>query len=133
MAGATTTRKSVADFLNSIKDEICILPGEFLSTYLSDRKKENGDLCSVLERIASSIETRVIEDNRHHAVMEAKMDEIIRSQREDSVYNKVVDRLDELTDAVNKTSTILLNQTAADGREQLKKNILKMKELRDRA
>ena len=130
MAGETTTRKSVADFVDSIKDNICILPGDILSTYLEDRKKDNEDLCAIFSRIVSSLESRATEDNRHHAVMEAKMDELIRTQRDESVYNKVVDKLEELTDAVTKTSTILLNQTTVDGTEQLQKNILKLKELR---
>ena len=129
MARATTTRKSVADFIKSIKEDICILPGDILSTYFADRKKDNEDLCGIFDRIASSLESRATEDNRHHAVMEAKMDELIRTQS-DSVYKKVVDKLDELTDAVNKTSTIILNQTAVDGTKQLRKNILKVKDLR---
>ena len=129
MAGATTTRKSVADFLDTIKDNICILPGEIVGAYMKDRNEESGKLCDVLERIASSLESGARENKRHNAVMEAKMDDL-RMQIESSVQTEVVTKLEELTDAVNKTSTVLEKQSSTGDTETLKKNLVQLKDLR---
>ena len=130
MAGATTTRQSVANFLDAIKDNICILPGDIVDTLLKDRKEESVTLFQTLDRIASSLETGATENKRHNAAMEAKMDEMIRIQNENSEKAEIVAKLDNLTDAVTKTSTALEKQSSVGDTEQLKKNLLQLKDVK---
>ena len=134
MTGATTTLANISEIMDRIKGNVCVFPDEFMAPYIGDVKEHDVKLCGVLERIAKSLELGEAERKRHFAEMEAKMDEVIRVQNDNSAYLAISVKLDKLIESVSNISTLLQSNLAKDDRfattTQLKKNISKVKNLR---
>ena len=78
--GATATKRSLAEFIESIKHDMCILPSSVFTELLQRKDERETQLIKILERIAVSLETEETETKRHNKVVEEKIDDIIRVQ-----------------------------------------------------
>ena len=75
---ATTTRKSMSDFRDSIKDDYCVISSEILKRWLEDNSKQQelfittqARLADAIEQIARSLEKQpIVEDTRTQALLE---------------------------------------------------------------
>ena len=105
MTGATTTLANISEIMDRIKGNVCVFPDEFMAPYKEDVKEHDVKLCGVLERIAISLELGEAERKRHFAEMEAKMDEVICVQNDNSAYSGISVKLDKLIESVSNIST----------------------------
>ena len=119
--------------MDRTKDDLCIIPDSIFGTYGNNRTEHDALLWSVLERIATNLESGKEEQQRHLLAMEDKINEIIRVQKDNnSAYTAINLRLDELTKSVSAMSTLLNDRLNADTfpAKELKKDISKVKDLR---
>ena len=111
--------------MDRIIDDMCIIPDSNFDTYTEKRSEHDTLLLLYLE-------SGKAEQKRHFAVMEEKMDELIRVLRDNNAYAEISTKLDLLTNSISNTSTLLHQPIADDtsSTQQLKKNINKVKNLR---
>ena len=111
--------------MDRIINDVCIIPDSFFDTYTEKRTEQ--------ETLLWYLESGKVEQKRHFAAMEEKMDELICVLKNNNVYAEISAKLDVLTKSISKNSTLVVDDqsNAEDMRSarQLKKNISRVKNL----
>ena len=128
MAG-TTTRKAFKDFMNAMKDEICIIPSATFVGLLQKNSERDERLCNVLERIANVLDTSNNNMLQHFSNMERKMDQLIIANDTNAMVSSIGEKLDKLTETISHSTKNLVGE---DEKKKTNKNILKLKDLRNK-
>ena len=112
--------------MDRIIDDMCIIPDSNFDTYTEKRSEHDTLLLLYLE-------SGKAEQKRHFAVMEEKMDELIRVLKDNAAYAEMSTKLDVLTKSISDNSTILhdhINAENPNSTKKLQKNINKLKNFR---
>ena len=122
------------DFLDSVKEDVCLIPNKVLAGLLQEKEERDDKLYSVLNRIATTMETGQYKMIEHFQKLELKMDQLIiakndTSEMETSLF-AIGEKLDKLTEAVTNSTINQQIRTTAEENERTKKNVMKLKDLR---
>ena len=79
--------------MDRINDDVCIIPDDIFDTYT--KKRTEHDL------LLWYLESGKVEQRRHFALMEEKMDELIRVIRDNTIYAEIGTKIDVLTESIS--------------------------------
>ena len=131
-----TTRKAFAEFLKPTKGDICIIPTQTFAALMTERQQRDDELCKILNRIATAMETGEDAKRKHFHNIEMKLDQLIIAQNDTGTFetylSDIGEKITELTNAISHSSINIVERldNSEKEKESINKKILKLKDLR---
>ncbi len=131
-----TSRKAFAEFLEAAQGDICVVPSQTFAALMTEKQQRDDELCKVLNRIATAMETGEDAKRKHFQNLEMKIDQLIIAQNDTSTFetylSDIGEKLTNLTEAISHSSINIVERmdNSDKGRESINQNILKLKDLR---